>query len=83
MFFLKNEQILVLMKFSILITSYNKSKFIEEAIKSCIQQTYKNFEIIVMDNESADHTYVILNKYSNQISVIKKKELANTQLQIR
>ena len=71
------------MKFSILITSYNKGKFIEEAIKSCIQQTYKNFEIIVMDNESIDHTDVILNKYSNQISVIKKKELANTQLQIR
>ena len=68
------------MKFSILITSYNKGEFIEEAIKSCIQQTYKNFEIIVMDNESVDQTDVILDKYSNQISVIKKKELTNTQL---
>ena len=63
------------MKFSILITSYNKGEFIEEAIKSCIQQTYKNFEIIVMDNESVDQTDVILNKYLNQISVIKKKRI--------
>ena len=76
MFFSKNKQLLVLMKFSILITSYNKGKFIEEAIKSCIQQTYKDFEIVVMDNESIDHTDVILNKYSNQISVIKNKRIS-------
>ena len=34
------------MKFSILITSYNKGQYLEECIKSCLNQTNKNFEII-------------------------------------
>lgn len=48
---------------SILITSYNRANFIEEAIKSALNQTYKRIEIIIVDNCSTDYTREILNKY--------------------
>ena len=40
------------MKFSILISSYNKGNYIEKCIKSCLAQSNKNLEIIVVDNYS-------------------------------
>ena len=55
------------MKFSILITSYNKAKYIDECIKSCLSQTYKDFEVILLDNYSNDGTNVTLKKYSKKI----------------
>ena len=44
------------MKFSILITSYNKEQYLEECIKSCLSQTNTNFEIIICDNYSNIHS---------------------------
>jgi glycosyltransferase involved in cell wall biosynthesis len=44
------------MKVSILIPSYNSSRFIEEAVNSAITQTYKNIEIIIVDDGSTDST---------------------------
>ena len=43
---------------SILITSFNKEKYIYQAIKSAINQKYKKFEIIVIDNFSSDNLYM-------------------------
>lgn len=42
---------------SILIITMNHEKFIEQACKSAISQTYPNFEIILLDNNSSDQTY--------------------------
>ena len=39
------------MKTSILISSYNKGNYLEECIKSCLNQTYKNFEIIFVSSD--------------------------------
>ena len=47
---------------SVLIPTYNVEKYIEEAIQSIINQTYKNFEIIVVDDCSTDNTFSILEK---------------------
>tara|TARA_R110002126_G_scaffold36858_7_gene111764 strand:- start:230 stop:967 length:738 start_codon:yes stop_codon:yes gene_type:complete len=41
-------------KFTIIIPSYNASKYIRESLESAIAQTYPNKEIIVVDNESTD-----------------------------
>ena len=62
------------MKFSILITSYNKGQYLEECIKSCLNQTNKNFEIIICDNYSTDNSNQILEKYEKYIKIIKKKK---------
>lgn len=61
------------MKFSIIVTSYNKGKYLEKCILSCIAQTYKNFELIIADNYSTDNTRRILNKYRGKINFFFKK----------
>jgi len=45
------------LKFSILCACRNGEKFIEEAIDSVLKQTYKNWEMIIIDDCSTDKTY--------------------------
>jgi glycosyltransferase involved in cell wall biosynthesis len=55
---------------------YNTDKYLEESIKSLLAQTYKNFEIIIVDDSSIDDSYKIALKFSkkdNRIIVIKNK----------
>ena len=59
---------------SILIASYNKEKYLKRCLDSCLSQTYKNIEIIMVDNESTDNSYLIASKYK-KIKLFKKKEL--------
>jgi len=66
------------MKFSILITSFNKGKYLEECINSCLNQTNKNFEIIICDNYSTDNTKQKLEKYKDSVKIIKKKKISDT-----
>lgn len=47
---------------SILMPTYNVEKFVEKAVISIINQTYKNFELIIVDDCSTDRTYEILEK---------------------
>lgn len=51
---------------SIVIPVYNREKYISEAIESAINQTYKNIEIVVVDNCSTDHTWDILKNYAEK-----------------
>jgi glycosyltransferase involved in cell wall biosynthesis len=50
---------------SICIPTFNSSEYIEDTLKSIINQTYKNIEIIISDNNSTDDTYKIIQKYQN------------------
>lgn len=50
-------------KISICIPVYNVKPFIEECLLSLINQTYKNTEIIVVDDKSTDGSYDILMYY--------------------
>lgn len=54
------------MKISIIIPNYNKSKYIEEALLSCINQTYQDLQIIVIDNESIDNSVEIIKKIQTE-----------------
>ena len=49
---------------SVLMTAYNRQKYIAEAIESVLQSTYKNFELIIVDDGSTDSTVAIVEKYS-------------------
>jgi glycosyltransferase involved in cell wall biosynthesis len=56
--------------------AYNAEKYIGEAIESILNQTYKNFEFIIIDDASTDDTLKIINKYARRdkrIVVIKNK----------
>ena len=59
---------------SILIASYNKEKYLKRCLESCLKQTYKNIEIIMVDNESSDNSYLIASKYK-KIKLFKKKRI--------
>ena len=48
---------------SIIITSFNREKFIEMAIQSALNQDYPNLEIIISDNNSTDNSDTIIKKY--------------------
>ena len=55
--------------FTIITVSYNEEATIEGTIKSVLNQTFKDFEYIIIDGGSKDKTVDIIKKYSNQISI--------------
>jgi len=53
-------------KVSVIIPSYNHERYVEESIRSVLEQTYENIEIIVLDDGSSDSSPEILKKLSEQ-----------------
>ena len=58
---------------SILITNYNKSKFLKKTIKSLKKNNYKNYEIILFDDVSTDDSLETLKEFRD-IKLIKNKK---------
>ena len=48
---------------SIIMPMYNSEAFIKDAIKSVIAQTYKNWELLVVDDGSTDNSRAIVEKF--------------------
>lgn len=61
---------------SIIMPTYNCSKFIAETIESVLEQSYSNWELLITDDCSSDNTEEIVNKYSANDSRIKYKKLS-------
>lgn len=62
------------MKISVIVPIYNAEKTIERLLNSINSQTYKNYEIILVNDGSTDNTQNILNKYkSEKVKIINKK----------
>ena len=55
---------------SIIIPCYNYEKYVEKSIESALAQTYKNIEIIIIDDGSTDETPHILEKYCNYGNIV-------------
>ena len=58
-------------KISVIIANYNHSDFIEKRIESFINQTFKPYEIIIVDDGSTDDSRLILEKLSSKFSELK------------
>lgn len=52
--------------FSIILPTFNRSKFICDTINSVLLQSYRDFEIIIVDDGSTDDTYEYLKKYTDE-----------------
>lgn len=50
-------------KFSFIVPNYNKGEYINECLNSIFAQTYKNFEVIVIDDGSTDNSLEEINKF--------------------
>lgn len=62
---------------SVIIPAYNAERYIARAIKSILVQTFKNFELIVINDASTDNVLKILKKYQRldkRIHIINNKE---------
>ncbi len=59
------------MKISVITASYNYANYIDETIQSVINQTYTDWELIVVDDGSTDNSVEIIRKYCNQDNRIK------------
>jgi glycosyltransferase involved in cell wall biosynthesis len=58
---------------SIVIPLYNKEKHIENTIKSVLDQTYRNFELLIINDGSIDNSLEIVQKFNdNRIKIIHK-----------
>ena len=60
---------------SVLLPVYNGEKFIREAVDSILEQTFTNFELIIIDDCSTDNTVSIIKEYNDARIVLKIKEI--------
>ena len=62
---------------SVIIPTYNNAHFVGEAIESVLDQTYRDVEIIVVDDGSLDNTKEVLDTYikNGQINYIYQKNM--------
>lgn len=63
-------------KFSIIVPIYNSSKYLHECLQSIISQSFKNYEIILIDDGSTDNSLSICKEYKKKFNniIIKSKK---------
>lgn len=69
---MNNKEVIV----SIIMPIFNASRFLNEAIESVLNQTFQNYELILIDDGSTDNSYQICDifaKKDNRIKIIRKK----------
>ena len=62
-------------KVSIIMPVYNAQKYIDRCIKSLLDQTFKDFELLMVDDQSQDDSLKLLKKYKDKrITVFQNKQ---------
>ncbi len=68
------------MKLSVLMPVYNAERFLQEAIESVLGQTFKDFELIIINDGSTDNSQAIIDKYQAQDNRIRAYQQENKGL---
>lgn len=69
---MKNEELI-----TIVVPCYNVEKYVEKCVDSILNQTYKNLEVILVEDCSTDNTYSVIKKYpklDKRVKVIKNEK---------
>ena len=65
------------MKVSVIVPAYNAQKYIRKCLDSLVNQTFTNYEVIVVNDGSKDTTQAIINEYVSKYPCIKTFEKEN------
>ena len=57
------------MKFSLILCTLNRTREVDSFLKSLQQQTYKNFEVVIVDQNKDRRVYEIIQKYKNKLNI--------------
>jgi glycosyltransferase involved in cell wall biosynthesis len=60
---------------SLIFDNYNYGRFLAQSIDSVLEQTSKNFELIVIDDGSTDNSLPVIESYGNRVIAIFKRML--------
>jgi glycosyltransferase involved in cell wall biosynthesis len=60
------------MQISIVMPAYNAERFLAEAIESVLAQTWKDFELIILDDGSQDRTREIAQDYARRDARVRR-----------
>lgn len=66
------------MKFSIIVPVYNRETFLDKCLTSILNQTYNNYEVIVINDGSTDKSQEIINRYTLKDNRISSYERVNS-----
>lgn len=58
---------------SVIIPTFNRASFLKKAIESVIAQTYRDFELVVVDDGSQDNTRDVVSRFGERITYIRQK----------
>ena len=65
---------------SIILCTYNRAKYLNQCLDSVIDQTFQNWELLVVDDGSDDHTFEIVNPYLEKTQNVRYLKHKNRKL---
>jgi glycosyltransferase involved in cell wall biosynthesis len=60
-------------RFSVLLPVYNRENYIRQAVDSVLNQTFKNFELLAIDDGSTDGSAEILKSYGSKLKLVQQR----------